>query len=173
MIKGLLKVLINFVLFVALQVLILDNIHLFKIVTPFLYIYVILKMPINLSRTQIVTISFLLGLAIDMFSNTWGMHAAVCSFAGFIRNPLLKIFLDKDMVEDASPSYRTLGTGAFMRYAISLVVIHHVFLFLIESFSFFDPLFLLLRIVLSIILTILCIFIVETFSIEKRRSGNI
>jgi rod shape-determining protein MreD len=140
-------------------------------VTPFIYIYVILKAPISISRSQLVFLSFFLGIVIDLFSNTLGMHAAACSLIGILRQPLLLAFVDKDLVEGITPSYQTLGTGVFMRYVLSMVVIHHLALFLIESVSLFDPGFLFLRIFTSILLTTLCIFIIEAFNI-KRRSGE-
>jgi len=167
MTKNLIKTLIYFVLFVSIQVLVLDNIHLFRIATPFLYLYVIVKMPVNATRSTVIFISFLLGIVIDMFSNTLGMHAAACSLAGLIRNPLLFTFSEKEITENMTPSYRTLGIRAFLKYAIYLVVIHHVALFLIESISLFDPVFLIFRIFANVILTVLFIFIVEAFIIER------
>lgn len=168
MIKSLLKVLVNFVFFVALQVWLLNNIHLFKIVTPFLYVYIILKISLNLTRTQVIWISFLTGLTIDIFSNTLGMHAAACTLIGMFRHPVLGAFVDREVMENATPSYATLGAGVFMKYTFSLVLIHHVALFLIESVSLFDPFYLFLRIVSSVILTALCVFIVEAFNIGSR-----
>lgn len=122
-------------------------------------------------RVSVILISFVLGLVIDLFFNTLGLHAAACSLTGFFREPLLKSFSEKDLFEGATPSYHTLGTGAFVRYSFFLVVLHHTTLFLIESVSLFDPLFLALRIAGSVILTTLCIFVVEAFSIE-RKSGD-
>ncbi|MDR0844844.1 MAG: rod shape-determining protein MreD [Tannerella sp.] len=172
MIKHILKISINFVFFVLLQVWVLNNVHLFNIVGPFLYIYVIVKFPMQMPRSQIILISFLLGLSIDVFSNTPGMHAAACTLIGFLRNPLIGAFVDKETAEGATPSYYAFGTGAFMRYTFTLVVIHHVVLFLIESISLFDPVFLLLRIFASVILTTLCIFVVEAFNLG-RKSGDL
>ena len=170
MIKNLVKILIYFVLFVSIQVLILNNIHLFRITTPFLYLYVIIKTPVNVSRSTMIIVSFLLGIVIDVFSNTLGMHAAACTLAGMIRNPLIFTFSEKELTENALPSYRTLGVGAFMKYVISLVALHHITLFFIESISFFDPVFLFFRIFASVILTVLFIFIVEAFIIERKKS---
>ena len=170
MIKNLVKILIYFVLFVSIQVLIMDNIHLFRIATPFLYLYVIIKIPANVSRSPVIIISFLLGIVMDMFSNTLGMHTAACSLAGMIRNPLMYTFAGKELTENDIPSYRTLGVGAFMKYVIVLVVVHHVTLFLIESISLFDPVFLIIRIFANVILTVLFIFIVEAFNIKQKQS---
>ena len=169
MIKSLVKILAYFVLFVSTQVLIMDNIHLFRLVTPFLYLYIIIKIPVNVSRSPVIAISFLLGITIDMFYNTLGMHAAACSLAGMIRNPLMNTFSEKKITENETPSYRTLGVGAFMKYVIALVVAHHVTLYLIESISLFDPVFLLFRIFANVIVTVLFIFIIEAFNIERRR----
>ena len=80
--------LVYFVVLVLIQALILNNIHFLRIATPFLYLYFIIKMPVGTSRDLVVLFSFLIGLVIDMFSNTPGMHAAACTLAGFIREPL-------------------------------------------------------------------------------------
>jgi len=169
MIKSIFKLAVYFVFYVALQVLLLNNIHLFNIATPLLYLYVILKIPVHISRSQVIVISFLLGIVMDIFFNTLGMHAAACSLAGMFRNPIMYSFTEKELLEEATPSYQTLGVGAFIRYASSLVIIHHVALFCIESISLFDPVFLLIRIFACVLLTALLIFIVEAFHIEQKR----
>jgi rod shape-determining protein MreD len=155
-------------MFTALQVLLLNKIHLFGIASLFLYIYVIIKAPVNLSRSLMVVIAFLLGFVIDMFSNTLGMHTAACTLAGFFRDPLLKVFAERDMPEDITPSSRQLGSGVYFKYVVSVVIIHHAALFLIESLSLYDPLFLTIRIVASVIFTSLIILILEQFSIVMR-----
>lgn len=171
MIKNLLNILVSFIVFVALQVLVLNDIHLFHLATPFLYLYIILKTPLGLTRVQVLWVAFLTGLTIDIFSNTLGMHAAACTLIGLIRRPLLTALVDRDIIEDATPSYASLGAGSFMKYTFGMVFIHHLTLFLIESISLFDPLYLLLRILSSVALTTLCVFIVETFN-PGGRSGE-
>jgi rod shape-determining protein MreD len=148
----------------------MDHIYLFRIVTPFLYLYVIVKIPVHVSRSKVIVISFILGLVIDIFSNTLGMHAAACSIVGLFRNPLIYLLSGKELVEGDLPSFKTLGVRAFVLYVASLVVLHHVALFLIESISLFDPAFLVLRIVACAMLTVLFIVIVEVFHIDRKRS---
>lgn len=70
MINNLLRGFIYFVVFVLIQVLVLNNIHFLRIATPFLYLYFIIKMPVGSSRTQVVFFSFIAGVVIDTFSNT-------------------------------------------------------------------------------------------------------
>ena len=76
-------------------------------------IYIILKQLTDLSRNQIVIISFLAGVIMDLFSNTPGMHAAVCTFVGVIREPLFHFFIGKEISEGSIPSYRVCGFGGF------------------------------------------------------------
>ena len=91
MINNILRGFIYFVVLVLVQVLILNNIHFLRVATPFLYLYFILKMPVGSSRTNVVFFSFLIGLTIDVFSNTPGMHAFACTLAGFIRHSLIQL----------------------------------------------------------------------------------
>ena len=163
---NLLRGLVYFVVLVLIQALILNNIHFLRIATPFLYLYFIIKMPV------VVLFSFLIGLVIDMFSNTPGMHAAACTLAGFIREPLIRFFMGKDLPEGIYPSYKTFGYGGFFRYVLSFVVIQHVTLFLIESLTLFDPLFLAIRIGASVVTTTLLICTIEAFNIETQKSGD-
>ena len=172
MINNILRGFFYFVVLVLIQVLVLNNIHFLRVATPFLYLYFILKMPVGTSRTNVVFFSFLIGLVIDIFSNTPGMHAAACKFAGFIREPLIQLFMGKDLPEGIFPSYKTFGYGGFFRYTLLFVVIHHVTLFLIESLTFFDPLFLALRIGASVVTTTLLICTIEAFNIESQKSGE-
>ena len=171
MINNIIRAVFYFVILVLIQVLILNNIHFLRIATPFLYLYFIIKLPIGTSQAKVVIFSFLIGFVIDLFSNTPGMHSAACTLAGLFRQPLINFYMGKDLVEGLFPSYATFGYGGFIRYMLTFVVIHHVALFLIESLSFFDPLFLLVRIVVSVLMTSLLICIVESFNIEKQKSG--
>lgn len=172
MINNLLRGFFYFVVLVLIQVLILNNIHFLRIATPFLYLYFILKLPVGTSRTNVVFFSFLIGLVIDIFSNTPGMHAAACTLAGFIRDPLIRLFIGKDLPEGIYPSYKTFGYGGFFRYTLVFVVIHHVALFMIEALTFFDPLFLAIRIAASVLTTTLLICTIEAFNIESQKSGE-
>lgn len=172
MINNLIRGLLYFVVLVLIQVLILNNIHFLRIATPFLYLYFIVKMPVGSPRDLVVLFSYLIGLVIDAFSNTPGMHAAACTLTGFIREPLIRFYMGKDLPDGIYPSYKTFGYGGFFRYVLSLVVIHHVTLFLIESLTLFDPLFLALRIGASVITTTLLICTIEAFNIETQKSGD-
>jgi rod shape-determining protein MreD len=163
----------GFIVFVLLQVLILNNIHLFGMVMPFLYIYVILKLPVNFGRSVVIFIAFLLGLAIDLFSNTFGIHAAATALAGLVRNPLLLGWVTvKEIPENSIPSHKLMGYSEFIRYALIITAIHHTVLFAVDSFNFFQPLLLIVKILSSILFTMLLISIAEAFYPGANKSGD-
>jgi rod shape-determining protein MreD len=158
---------------VLLQVLVMNNIHLFKIATPFVYIYLLMKLPVDMTRSRVVLLAFLLGLIVDIFSNTFGMHAAACTFAGFIRRPLLERLVDiRDFPEGSIPSGRLFGYGRFIRYAFILTALHHIALFTVESFTLFQPLMMVVRMISAILFSLLLILIIEAFNLGKVKSGE-
>lgn len=172
MINNILRSIIYFVVCALLQILILNNVHFLRVATPFVYLYFIIKLPVGMPKSQVIFLSFLMGLVIDIFGNTPGMHAAACTMAGFSRDSLISFFAGKDLPEGIFPSFKTFTYGVYFRYVLSLVIIHHSVLFLIESLTLFDPLFLLIRLGASVGLTTLIILIAETFNLELQRSDE-
>ena len=167
------RIAVYIIVFVLLQILVMNNIHLFGIIIFFIYIYAILKLPVYMTRSSVIFISFLTGLIIDIFSNTFGMHAAACSFIGFIRTPLIERFVDiREMQEGSVPSFKSFGYAKFIRYTFIIVSVHHISLFVIEAFSFFQPQMLFVRMLSSIVFTSLLIFIIEAFNLNKEKSGE-
>ncbi|MDR1402347.1 MAG: rod shape-determining protein MreD [Tannerellaceae bacterium] len=161
---------VYFVILVLIQALILNNIHFLRLVTPFLYLYFIVKMPVGFTSSRVTFFSFLLGLIIDIFSNTPGMHAAACTFVGFVRPAVIKVLMGDELADTISPSFKTFGYGGFFRYAAVLAALHHVTLFILESLTWFDALFLSIRIVACITATTLLICIVEAFNVEGQKN---
>lgn len=164
MINSAIRLALCFVAFLLLQVAVLNNLHFLRLATPFIYIYVVLKMPVETKPDRLLLLAFAMGLAVDAFSNTAGMHAAASTLAALARRPAINLFSDNR--ETGIPAFATFGRAAFMRYAFAIALIHHTALFLIESLTLFDPLFLVVRIVASICLTIILIFLIESFNIK-------
>ena len=72
--------LLIFFLLVLVQGLVLNRIQLFHCATPLLYVYFIIIFPLNYPKWAMLVWGFLLGLCIDMFSNTPGLAAASTTF---------------------------------------------------------------------------------------------
>ena len=161
------KYTLRFVLFVLIQGLILNNINLFGYVHIYLYIIFLITLPVNISRELVLCIGFLLGISVDIFGNTFGIHAFATVFAAFSRFYLLKLFAPKDDHEEIVPSIKSFGLGSFFKYSCLMIVIHHATLFLIDYFSFVNMEIILLQILLSSAFTLLFLMTVERFKTRK------
>ncbi|HRW62228.1 MAG TPA: rod shape-determining protein MreD [Bacteroidales bacterium] len=168
MIKRLPRYIINFILLVFLQVFIFNNIQFSGFINPYIYIIFILLLPFETPKWLILFLAFLLGLTVDLFTNTIGMHSSATVFMAFLRPYLLKVLAPRDGYEaETLPQLNYYGFGWFLRYASVLVIVHHLFLFYIEVFSFSNFFFTLLRVILSSIFSIFLIVISQYFFYSK------
>ena len=161
-----------FIALILLQIIVLNNIHFLRLITPLLYVYFIIKLPVGYTPIKITFLSFLAGITIDMLSNTSGMHAAACTLAGFARPQLIRLFIREDLPENVSPSFRSLGSGSFVRFTVSFVSLHHISLFMIEALSLFDLPFLAIRTLGGVAATSILICIIEAFQKDYKRSAD-
>lgn len=150
-----------FIGLVLLQVLILNNVHIAGYATPFLYIYLIVKLKSNTPRNAQMLWAFFLGLAVDIYSDTPGMNAAATVLLAFVRPLLLNLFVPRDTTDQFIPSMRTMGITPFLKYLAVCVLLHHCMLLGIEFFSMAHPIQLILRILSSSILTLCCVLALE------------
>ena len=150
-----------------LQVLVLNQMHILGYATPFLYIYFILKLNTRTGRNALMIWAFALGLLIDIFGNTPGMNAASVILLAFSRTSILRLVTLRDIDEGFRPSVRSMGVSSFMRYVFLSCSLFCTVLFLIDTFSFYDFPVLLLKILSSIVSTMLCVFCVEMLGGEK------
>jgi len=87
---------------VLVQVWILNNIQLSGYINPYLYIMFLLVLPFEISFWILIPAGFLLGITIDMFMHTPGLHAAATVFAAFVRPGVLSLIAPGDGYEAAS-----------------------------------------------------------------------
>lgn len=159
--KQLIQHIIWFFILVAVQVLFLGNIHFLGVFFPIIYVYAILRLPATMSPVQVMLVSFTTGLVVDIFSNTPGMHASASTLLGFLRLPVLRLFVLKEDLVQKNVSVSWLGHEVFWKYSIILVLIHHTSLFLIESFSLLSISGLFLKIPVCTLFTLVFIFAME------------
>ena len=146
---------LSFVLLVLFQVLALNNIQFLGFINPYIYILFIIALPVKTPRWLSLILAFILGLTIDIFSNTLGMHAFATVLIAFLRNGIINLFIVLEENDNPVPSFRSFGVGAYIKYLVLMVFIHHFSLFFLEAFSFAQPGLILSKIVLSSIVTFL------------------
>ena len=150
-----------FIGLVLVQVLILNKICLFGLATPFVYVYLLLALDRDIDRNALMLVAFLLGLSVDVFSNTPGVNAGASVLVAFMRPGLLRLFSPRDEYENFEPGIYTLGFWPFVRYVSVVVLLHHTVLFSLEAFSFANIGYLSLRVLCSSLLTVLLVVALE------------
>ncbi|WP_426668753.1 rod shape-determining protein MreD [Mucilaginibacter sp. McL0603] len=147
--------LLRFLILVFLQVFLLKNITLYNLSTPYLYIMFILLLPFEIPNVMLFALSFILGLTIDSFYDTPGLHAASCVLLALVRILFISITVQKDGFDnEPEPTLNVMGLRWFFTYALILTLAHHFFLFNLEVFRFSEMPYTLSRFVLSSIFTV-------------------
>lgn len=157
-----------FLLMVFLQI-ICNRICLFNIAVPFIYIYFIIRLPLTLSPNWVMTLSFIIGLIVDVFSNTHGMNALACTIIGVMRRPIITMFFPReDEMSVPIPSIRTLGIGNYLKYMFTLTMLFCVCIYIIQMFTFNNVLLMICRIFGSTLLTAIVLFGIDSIATARR-----
>ena len=159
------KYIVRFVLLVLFQVLVFNNMNLSGYINPSIYLLFILLLPVNINKSLLL-LAFFIGITIDFFSNTMGLHAAATVFMAFARPGTINLFFKNlEFIGNEEPGLSKISLGGFVRYALAMVLVHHSLLFFLEIFSFQDFLFTAYRILLSsLVSTFVIVIIVLLFS---------
>ena len=154
----------RYIIVMLLQILLFDQLQLWGACHPYIYVLCLLMMPITLPHSADMIIGAVVGLIMDVFCNSMGVHTASCIFLMFVRPYLLgAIINDKDRLNEQI-SLRTVGMEAFIKYTFILVLIHHLTVFSLAAWSWSHIGFVLLETLISSIVTILIIIGYNTLS---------
>ena len=66
----------RFILLLAAQIVIFNNMNFLGYINPYPYILFLILYPVNGNKYGILAAGFFLGIIMDMFSNSGGVHAA-------------------------------------------------------------------------------------------------
>ena len=151
------KYFLMFIVLVAVQVLFLNQIQFSGFINPYIYILFIMLLPLNLPRYAVLLLAFAIGLAVDVFSNSLGMHTAAAVFIAYLRPIIIRAITNREEELSDYPSLAKTGFAWFTTYTTIMVLIHHIVLFYIEVFSFQNFFSTLYRVFLSSIFSIFVI----------------
>ncbi len=91
-----------------------------------------MNVPLNL----LMTTSFLLGLTVDIFSDTPGMNALSCTLLSVLKRPILLAYCQHDdTLDEITPCCQTLGLWTYSKYALTMTLVYCIFYFGIEFFA--------------------------------------
>ncbi len=162
------KYIVYFVLLILLQLLVFNNIEFSGYINPYIYTLFILLLPFTTPRAVLLIVAFMLGLTIDLFMGTPGVHSTATVMMAFARPRVMAIFSPREGYQSGTyPRLAQFGVEWFVKYTVMLVIIHHFTLFYLEAFSFNHFFNTLLRAFLSSILTSLIIVFSQFFVFRK------
>jgi hypothetical protein len=163
---------IRFVVLILLQGLVLINMNLYDgSMQIYYYILFILLLPLRTPPALTMFLAFILGLCVDMFYNTMGVHASACLVIGFARGRILELLAPRDGYDIKDrPTVSGLGLSWFVQYAVLVTLIHHIWLFLIEAFKVEGILSTLGSAFLSVLFTFL-VLVLGQFLFHRQRKG--
>jgi hypothetical protein len=158
----------RFILLLAVQVVIFNNFNFLGYINPFPYILFIILYPVNGNKYALLLSSFYLGITMDLFCNSGGVHATACLLLAFVRPSVFKFSFGLSYEYQTVRLNDTLTPERFS-FILLAVTIHHLTLFVLEVFTFEYLWDIVLRTIISTIFTIIiCILIIYLIKPSKR-----
>ena len=161
---------IIFLLLLLMQVLICNHIMLFNVATPIIFIYVLMRLPMDMPVKMVMLASFMSGFLVDIFSDTPGVNALSCTIFSVLRKPVYMMYTGKDdNLAGLSPSISTLGAPLYMKYLFSMTLIYCMLSIGIEFFTFTSLSRMLLIIICSSVMSFILMLGVDSLMSHSGR----
>jgi rod shape-determining protein MreD len=170
--SDILKNIFRFVIFILVQVFVLFQIKpLHHFIVPYLYYIYILWLPFNTSRRSLTGLGFLLGLTLDYFTKSPGLHAAACTLIAFLRPNLISLLMAREGAEQNynDPSANSMGWVPYITYVVVLTLVHHSYLVLLEWLDFGYFLYFLGKVLGTTAISFMLVVIAELISYRKQK----
>jgi hypothetical protein len=159
----------RFILLAFAQIFIFNKIQVSGFINPQVYVLFILMLPFEISGFWLLSFAFLMGLTVDFFQHTPGMHAAASVTMAFLRPGVIRLVGRKEDLEPWQyPNVRDSGTLWFLTYSLILVFLHHLLLFYLEVFRFSEFTQTLLKVLINTVLTTLIIMLIQFLFYSRR-----
>jgi hypothetical protein len=113
-------------------------------------------LPVQIGKGLLIFLGFLLGLSVDMFYDSPGIHASASTFTAFIRPFVLNSLQPRGGYKiNAFPNKEHFGFNWFVRYAAILLIFHLFWYFVIEAFQLSQILYIILKTICSFVASII------------------
>jgi hypothetical protein len=131
----------------------------------------IMLLPFETGIFTLMILGFFLGLIIDIFSNTYGLHASSLLIMAYLRPIIFKFYGPREGYDPLKePSIFDMGSRWFLFVFGYLLLIHHFWYFLVEIFRFDQFLLILQKTIFSVIISYLLCIVLQTFVIKKSKA---
>lgn len=158
-------------LYTLVHVLIISRLVLFDTGWCFFYLGFVLFLPLGTPVVGQLLLAFGMGLTMDVFYDTGGLHAAAAVLLAFVRPAVLRLLRPRDGYDAADAvNVHYMGPAWFLTYLGMLVLVHHLVFFLLELGSFRHFGFTLEKVGASWAFTCAALLIVQLLFFPVRRS---
>jgi len=152
------------------QILLLKNLALFGVAFCFIYLLAILSFPISLRGFPLILMSFGIGLLVDVFYDTLGLHASAVTLLAFLRPYWLKAISPNGGYDDANiPTLPEMGIGWYISYTLPLVFAFSLMFFIADQWGTGGLFGVLNKSFFSSIFTVIMAIIVQLLFFKRRR----
>ena len=153
-------------LYVLLQVVVLNEVLFSAYINPFLYVILIISLPLKTPKWFLLIYAFLLGFSIDLFSGSLGFHSTATILIAFIKPFISKITIPYNILGETDEiTLKKVGNKAFITFSLFLILIHNSCLFITEHLSVNLALF--GKIMASSLVTLIIVLITQLFQQDK------
>lgn len=167
--KTTLTLILLFAILVPAQAVFFNNLVLFNVAVPLVFIYLLVTLPVTINESLALTIGFLTGVAVDALSDTPGVNALACTLLMAVRRPVFHLYMASDVdLADQRPLPSTMGTPAFLKFSGTLTVIYCMMVFGIEALQVPNIKLFALRTLASSVFTFILIYAIAFLSTQGR-----
>lgn len=150
---------LRFFLLLLVQGLVLKFVG-FQNIQIFIYPIFIMLLPLEIPHGLLVFLGFLMGISIDIFYDTYGLHAAVMVMLSFARPLICGLMEPRGGFEVGQTlTKHSLGFRWFFRYSAVMSLLHLLLTTFLEELSL--SWFVLARVLLGFILSMLLIILYQ------------
>ena len=157
-----------FIVSALLQIFLFDNLSISIYIAPLVYVAFIALLPMESSQLVMLICGVTMGLMMDWTMGLEGINMAVTLFSAYSRRFLLGVACGRESAREGGiPTVWRMGNYSFMIYLLMFVGLHHLLFFLLEGLSWGLLPFVLIRFVLSSLITICFTWLLSHLFVSK------
>jgi hypothetical protein len=160
-----------FIIYLAVQILIVRNLVLLNFAFCYIYVAFLLLIPLETNPIVYMIIGFAIGFITDIFYNTLGIHTAACVLITYLRPAILRFLTPRGGYDSsAAPTLKAMGIEWFLIYSAIFILIHHFALFYIEASELSLFFFTLGKVLMSTFFTLIILVVTQYLFYYPRKS---
>jgi hypothetical protein len=149
--SDLIKYTLSLLVYLFLQVFLFNQLTIFQVATPFVFLLFLFTLPFDLSKTALYLLTFGVGLLVDVLSESsaTGLHAFSGLLAISLRELVFNAITSSNVRSGSEISIRNQNTIWLVSLLLPLIFVHHLVYFYLEAMSFQHFFYTLLKVISS------------------------